>query len=129
MRISTLLLSLSGLLMAGVAPVRGQAAVDSLQLESSQATSSIPSFKFELTNADHIAIDQYRLPKHWDESLGRLATENIGREQDPVCYTMRSYKVERTEQVDESLGLMNYSTCQPSSRFDLKDADERMAIP
>jgi hypothetical protein len=121
MRISTLLLFVFGLLLVGAASARGQSAVDSLQ--------SAPSLKFELANADGMAIDQYRLPKQWNETLGRLALDNVGPAQDEVCYTMRSYKVERTERSDESTQPMKYSICQPSSGFDVKNADERVEIP
>jgi hypothetical protein len=117
MRISTLLLVVSGLLVASVAPAHGQATVDSLQ--------SIPSLKFDLADADGLAIDSYRLPKR----LERFTLDNVGPAQDQVCYTMRSYKVERTERVEESTAPMKYSTCQPSSGFDVKNADERVAIP
>jgi hypothetical protein len=129
MRISTLLLFLSGLLAAGVAPARGQATADSLQLESSQTVSPIPSLKFDLANADSMAIDQYRLPKPWDDSLGRLALDNVRPEQDQVCYTLRSYKVEKTERVNESTQPMKYSTCQPSTKFDVKNADVHVVGP
>jgi hypothetical protein len=129
MRISTLFLFFSGLLVAAVGPARGQATADSLQLESSQVASAIPTVKFDLANADSVAIDQYRLPKPWDESLGRLALHNVRPEQDQVCYTMRSYKVERTERVNESTQPMTYSTCQPSTRFDVKNADVHVVGP
>jgi hypothetical protein len=117
MRISTLLLFVSGLLVAGVASARGQATVDSLQ--------SIPSLKFDFANADGMAIDSYRLP----EPLERFTMDNARSAQDQVCYTMRSYKVERTERSDESTAPMKYSTCQPSSGFDVKNADERVVEP
>jgi hypothetical protein len=112
MRISTLLLFLflSALLMVGVAPARGQATVDSLN--------------FDLAKVDDLAIDQYRLPKHWEQRLGRLAMGDVKPAQDEVCYTMRSYKVERTERMDESTKPMKYSVCLPSSGFDVKNADE-----
>jgi hypothetical protein len=116
MRISTLLLFLSGLVLAGVAPARGQATADSLQ--------SIPSLKFDLANVDDIAVDQYRLPKRPE----RFTMNNFAA-QDQVCYTMRSYKVERTERMDESTQPLQYSTCQPSSGFDVKNADVHVVGP
>jgi hypothetical protein len=119
MRISTLLLFLSGLFI--VAPARSQAEDESGQ--------SIPSLKFNLANADGVAIDQYQLPELWNRRLGRLAMDNVGTEQDQVCYTMRSYRVERTERVDESTQPLKYSRCQSSSEFDLKNADERVVEP
>ena len=93
------------------------------------STQSIPSLKFDLANVDSMAIDQYRLPEYFYRRLGRFTIDNVGPAQDQVCYTMRSYKVERTERVDDSIGAMQYSTCQPSSGFDVKNADERVAIP
>jgi hypothetical protein len=131
MRISTLLLFLflSGLLLAGVAPARGQATADSLPAESSHATWAIPQTKLDFANGNDLAIDQYQLPKAWNESLERLALDKVGPARDQICYTMRSYKVERAERFQDSTGRMQYSTCQPSSRFDVKNADERVTIP
>jgi hypothetical protein len=119
MRIPILLLF--GLLVAAVAPVHGQATVDSLQ--------SIPSLKFDLANADDMAIDQYRLPQKYAYHLDRLLSNDAPEGKDQVCYTMRSYKVERTERIDESTAPMKYSTCLPSSGFDVKKADESVVEP
>jgi hypothetical protein len=41
---------------------------------------------------------------------------------DDTCYTMRSYVVERDDPASDAVRPKGYSTCQPSSRFDLKNA-------
>jgi hypothetical protein len=127
MRISSLLLLLSGLLMAGVVPARGQAPSDLLPLNSSQAKWVSPSTKLDLSSVDDVAVNESRL--RWDESLRRFTIDNVQPAQDQVCYTMRSYKVERTERVDDSTQPMQYSTCQPSSGFDVKNADVHVVEP
>jgi hypothetical protein len=129
MRISTLLLFLSGLLIAGVASGHGQSSADSLPSESSHATWVLPSTKIDFANADDVEINRYPLRKRWDESLGRFTMDNIQPPQDQVCYTMRSYKVERTERSSDSTEPMQYSTCQPSSGFDVKNADIHVIGP
>ena len=42
-----------------------------------------------------------------------------------VCFTMRSYKVKRTERlVNNENGLTGYSTCEMESSFRLRSADD-----
>jgi hypothetical protein len=131
MRISTLLLFLflSGLVVAGVAPARGQSTVDALQSESSRATWVVPSTNLDLASAHDLAIDQYRLRKHWDENLGHFTIDNIRPAHAQVCYTMRTYKVEGSERYNDATEPMKYSTCQPSSGFDVKNADVHVVEP
>jgi hypothetical protein len=117
MRISTLLLFLSALFLTSVTPVGAQTPDDSLQ--------SAPSLKFDRANADGSALDHYR----WDGNLARFRIDNVRSAQDQICYTIRSYKVERTERMDDSTEPMKYSVCQPSSGFEVKNADESVILP
>lgn len=41
---------------------------------------------------------------------------------DETCFTMRSYVVEREDPESDAVRPKAYSTCQPSSRYDLRDA-------
>jgi hypothetical protein len=47
-----------------------------------------------------------------------------------VCYTMRSYKVKRTERLDDSQsGVRGYSTCEMASSYRLRSADSKIQEP
>jgi hypothetical protein len=41
-------------------------------------------------------------------------------DRDKVCYTMRSYIVSRENRDSDSTKLVGYSTCQPSSKYELR---------
>ena len=43
-------------------------------------------------------------------------------ESNETCYTMRSYVVEREDPASDAVRPKGYSTCQPSSKFDLRNA-------
>ncbi|MGA9039598.1 MAG: hypothetical protein WB421_03600 [Terriglobales bacterium] len=49
--------------------------------------------------------------------------------QDAVCYTMRSYKVERSERFTDGDGVVGYSTCQPSTQSEFKQAVQTVTDP
>lgn len=43
-----------------------------------------------------------------------------------VCYTMRSYKVKRTERLtDNQTGLRGYSTCETASSYRIRSAEAK----
>ena len=47
-----------------------------------------------------------------------------------VCYTMRSYKVKRTERLDDNQsGLRGYSTCEMASSYRLRSAEGDIQQP
>ena len=127
MRISNLpVLFLAGLLMAEVASAGEQAQPTALP-----AASSAP-----FTDSDYLskpesnkAVDQYLLLRKYSSKFHGLGNHNATPVQDEVCYTMRSYKVERQERSSDATQPTQYSTCQPSSRFDVKNATDSIFVP
>ena len=77
--------------------------------------------------ADSKDDSQDMLPK----DLGRqriLTLEEDGNE--PICYTLRTYRVARESSDSDSTKPAGYSTCQRASRFQLKTAvDSREIAP
>ena len=64
------------------------------------------------------AIERHHFDLH---NLGsNLGSIHIKEERDNVCYTMRSYIVARENRDSDSTKLVGYSTCQPSSKYELK---------
>ena len=117
MRIPIALLSLLlGLASLGAAPASGQ---------SQAAPGSVaPSAKFDLPNRAtgvrpiskfHPANE--RLRNFDPRNLGSIQTEEDG---DNICYTVRSYIVARENRNSDSTELVGYSTCQPSSKYELR---------
>ena len=50
--------------------------------------------------------------------------------QSDVCYSIRGYRVTRDDPASDSTRPAGYSTCQPATRFDVKDAgDLREIVP
>jgi len=61
-----------------------------------------------------------------------LSTETKSRTQtnDDVCYTMRTYKVKRTERLtDRERSLRGYSTCEMAGNYRLRSADASVLQP
>ena len=52
--------------------------------------------------------------------LRSLDSRYIEQDRDRVCYTMRSYMVARESRNSDSTELVGYSTCQPSSKYELR---------
>jgi len=127
MRISTLpALFLAGMLMAGVALAADQAQSATLPAAPSAPFTNFASSPKPESNP---AVDQYRLLRKYSSKFHRLLTDNATPVQDEVCYTMRSYKVQRKERFPEATEPPQYSTCQPSSRFDVKNATDSIFGP
>jgi hypothetical protein len=56
----------------------------------------------------------------------RAGTESRANASADVCYTMRSYKVKRTERLDDSQsGVRGYSICEMASSYRLRSADSK----
>ncbi len=53
-----------------------------------------------------------------------LSSMHIEEDRDNVCYTMRSYIVARESRDSDSTKLVGYSTCQPSSKYELRITDD-----
>jgi len=45
-----------------------------------------------------------------------------------TCLSIRSYRVTRDDPKSDTTRLVGYSTCQPSTRFQVKEADDRQEI-
>jgi len=61
-----------------------------------------------------------------------LTTETESRTQtnDDVCYTMRTYKVKRTERLtDRQRSLRGYATCEMAGNYRLRSADASVLQP
>ena len=52
----------------------------------------------------------------------RYVQLRTGAQSDVTCYSIRSYRVTRDDPDSDSTSLAGYSTCQPVSQFQLKDA-------
>jgi hypothetical protein len=127
MRISNLpVLFLAGLLMADVASAGEQAQSTALPAASSATFTDSDDLPKPESNR---AVDQYRLLRKYSSKFHRLLANNATPVQDEVCYTMRSYKVERKERSSDATQPTQYSTCQPSSRFDVKNATDSIFVP
>jgi hypothetical protein len=86
--------------------VRGSVAPSDLRNSAAQAS---PIGKFHPANE--------RLHKF---DLRNLGSVHIEEDRDNVCYTMRSYIVARENRNSDSTKLVGYSTCQTSSKYELR---------
>jgi hypothetical protein len=110
MRIPGILLALLfGLASLGAAPASDSTA-------EGNPVSNHPAIErhhFDLRNF-YPAIERHHFNLH---NLGSI---HIEEERDNVCYTMRSYIVARENRDSDSTKLVGYSTCQPSSKYELR---------
>ena len=121
MRIPSILLALLfGLASLGAAPATDQ----------SQPTpsSAAPSVKSRLLNraAEVMPIGNSNPANERQHdfdlrNLGSILGEN---DRDKVCYRIRSYIVSRENRDSDSTKLVGYSTCQPSSKYELRITGE-----
>jgi hypothetical protein len=117
MRILGILLALLfGLTSLGATPAseRSQATLDSVVLPvnsnvRNSAAEANPIGKFHPANGRLHNFD-----------LRKLRSIHIEDDHDNVCYTMRSYIVAREDRDSDSTKLVGYSTCQPSSQYELR---------
>jgi hypothetical protein len=61
--------------------------------------------------------------KPWPQSPARVLPQK-----DATCYSIRSYRVTRDDPASDTTRLVSYSTCQPSTKFQVKEANERQEI-
>jgi hypothetical protein len=124
-------LGLPLLISAWGAPVAAQSSAERIPLPQSLPT--LPQ-----TSQATIRADQFRLPSSLDGSnMSHLIPPTEFRAQIPkpqqsgvTCYAIRSYRVTRDDPESDSTRLAGYSTCQPSARFQVKDAkDPRETAP
>jgi hypothetical protein len=60
----------------------------------------------------------------------QLGFEAPGAANKDVCYTMRSYKVKRTERLgDSQSGVRGYSTCEMASSYRLRSTESNIQPP
>jgi hypothetical protein len=145
------LLILSLLISACVAPTAAQSPSDNipgsfysepLGVLPPDALASLPLIPIQLPI--DIDIDRLYLPhaksdaagasehdwtfKPWPQSRARVLTQSVLTQKDATCYSMRSYRVTRDDPASDTTRLVGYSTCQPSTRFQVKEANERQEI-
>jgi hypothetical protein len=140
------LLILSLLISACVVPTAAQSPSDNipgsfysepLGVLPPDALASLPLIPIQL--GIDIDIDRLYLPhakseaagasehdwtfKPWPQSRARVLTQK-----DSTCYSIRSYRVTRDDPASDTTRLVGYSTCQPSTKFQVKEANERQEI-
>jgi hypothetical protein len=82
-----------------------------------------PSVKSDLLNsaAEAIPIDKFhRANERSKFDFRNLGSIHLAADGDKVCYTMRSYIVARESRGSDSTKPVDYSICQPSSKYELK---------
>jgi hypothetical protein len=115
MQIPGLVALVFGLASLGAAPASDQSQAASGSVATSVKADSLNS------GAEAMPIDKFRPANerpHFD--LRNLGSIHIEEKRDSVCYTMRSYIVARENRDSDSTKLVGYSTCQPSSRYELR---------
>ena len=117
MRIPVILSALLlGLCSLGAAPASEQS--------QSASGSAAPRLQSDLLNS---AVEASPLGKFHPANkrlhffdLRNRGSLRIEAESDIVCYKMRSYIVARENRGSDSTKLVGYSTCQPSSKYELR---------
>jgi hypothetical protein len=85
--------------------------------------STAPSVTPDLLNsgAKAIAIDKFRPANERPQfDFRNLGSIHLPEDATKVCYTMRSYIVAREDRDSDSTRLVGYSTCQPSSNYEMR---------
>ena len=113
------LLVLSLLLSVCVAPVAAQSSLDRNPQPSIRLDQIIPPPEFRRPELQ---------PPFHSDGIGlsdqRYVLLRTGEQSDVTCYSIRSYRVTRDDPDSDSTSLAGYSTCQPVSQFQLKDAGD-----
>jgi hypothetical protein len=136
------LLVLSLLTSVFVVPVVAQSLPDnnSIQLQSSttlpqngQESIRVDRLRLPFTpdNASlpYAAPDTIQLGEHGDAILPpRQVHKRVLAQNDVTCLAIRSYRVTRDDPDSDSTRLVGYTTCQPSTRFQVKEAVESQKI-
>ena len=89
-----------------------QSSVQSQAARSSTATSVKSDLLF---SSEASPIAEFR-----SANQRLLGSIHIEEDRDNVCYTMRSDIVARDNRDSDSTRLVGYSTCQPSSKYELR---------
>ena len=73
--------------------------------------------------------DPFSKPDASSGTLQLVAPEVGVESRADVCYTIRSYKVKRTERLtDNQDGVRGYSTCEMASSYRLRSADSKASV-
>jgi hypothetical protein len=121
MRIPSILLALLfGLTSLGASPV-----TDNSKPTPNPAAASVES---RLLNgaAEPVPIGKSHpaIERQHNFNLRNLGSTLGEDDRDNVCYTMRSYIMSRESRDSDSTKLVGYSTCQPSSKYELRTTGE-----
>jgi hypothetical protein len=137
MTFSKLALFLSVLFLLG--GVRGRATGEDKQTTSDPSLNATQNELFALAdNSPRSRLLALTSPfSHSDASSGVLHLRNLqpeggslGNINGDVCYTMRSYKVKRTERLaDNESGQRGYSTCEMASSYHVRSANGEAKKP
>jgi hypothetical protein len=64
----------------------------------------------------------------WNIKVPPLSHKRVLDQNDATCYSIRSYRVTRDDPQSDMTRPAGYSTCQPSTKFQVKEAGERQEI-
>src|SRR5580692_1535480 len=117
------LLVLALLLSVCVAPVAAQSSLDRNPQPSIGLDQIIPPPEFRRP-----VLPLGLQPPSRSDGIGlsdqRYVQLRAGEPSGVTCYSIRSYRVTRDDPESDSTSLAGYSTCQPVSQFQLKDAGD-----
>jgi|SRR5579862_235822 len=88
----------------------------------------IPNPPLTFDSPDHIRIDQFRLDNSRKATRTLRLDSNGSLDTDVTCYTMRSYVVARDSKDSDSTHPINYSTCQPASKYRVKTTQQDSTV-
>jgi hypothetical protein len=115
------LLILSLLLSVCVAPIAAQSSLEGNPQPSIHLDQIIPPLEFRRP-----VLPLWVQPPFRSDGIGlsdqRYVQLRAGEQSDVTCYSIRSYRVTRDDPASDSTSPAGYSTCQPVSQFQLKDA-------
>jgi hypothetical protein len=115
------LLVLSSLMSVCVAPIAAQSSLEGNPQPSIRLGQIIPPLEFRRP-----VLPLGAQPPVHPDGIGlsdqRYVQLRAGEQSDVTCYSIRSYRVTRDDPESDSTSPAGYSTCQPVSQFQLKDA-------
>jgi hypothetical protein len=77
----------------------------------------------------HAKSEVARADKHdWAFKAPSLSRKRVLSQDDVTCLSIRSYRVMRDDPRSDTTRLVGYSTCQPATKFQVKEAGERQDI-
>jgi hypothetical protein len=86
-----------------------------------------------------IDVDRLRLPRaksgaaqagnhDWDFKAPSLSHKRVLAQGEATCLSIRNYRVTRDDPESDTTRLVGYSTCQPATKFQVKEAGEWQEI-